>query len=70
MKYNYTAEVHYVTTEDGYVLELHRMQSGGPDAAMQNGKKVCFLQHGILDSSATWVLNGPNKALGLLIIVS
>lgn len=58
------AEAHYVTTEDGYVLELHRI-SGSPKSPPKKGKKVVFLQHGLLDSSATWVLAGPNRGLGL-----
>lgn len=64
-KYGYTAEVHYVTTEDGYILRLHRI-AGGPKSPPSTGKKVCFLMHGIMDSSAGWCMMGPNKALGLL----
>lgn len=65
-KYGYNAELHHITTEDGYILELHRI-SGGPKSPPKKGKKVALLMHGILDSSATWVLTGPNKGLGLYI---
>lgn len=63
-KYGYNGELHHITTEDGYILESHRI-SGGPKSPPKEGKKVALLMHGILDSSATWVLTGPNKGLGL-----
>lgn len=61
-KYGYNAEVHYATTEDGYVLELHRI-AGGPKSPPRKGKKVCYLQHGLVFSSASFVLSGPNHAI-------
>lgn len=62
-KYGYKTEVHYVTTEDGYILELHRI-AGGSKSPARMGKRVVFLQHGLLDTSATWILTRPNHALG------
>lgn len=62
-KYGYKSEIHHVVTEDGYILELHRI-AGGSKSPAKKGKKVCFLQHGLLDSSATWVLTGPEHGLG------
>lgn len=63
-KYGYTGETHHVTTEDGYILQLHRI-AGGPKSPPRPGKKVCFYMHGILDSSAGIILSGPqNSALG------
>lgn len=56
--------MHSVTTDDGYILEMHRI-AGGRKYPPKKGKKVCFLQHGLLDSSATWILSGPNHALGI-----
>lgn len=63
-KYGYNAEVHYVTTEDGYILRLHRI-AGAPTSPPRQGKKVVFLLHGIMDSSAGWIMMGPKKALGV-----
>lgn len=65
-KYGYEAETHFVTTDDGYILELHRItgKSGEPD---QKKKAVCLLQHGILSTSASWILAGPNHALGFFL---
>lgn len=55
--------MHYVTTEDGYILELHRIP-GGPKSPPRKGKKVCFIVHGLSVSSMTFVLSGKNHALG------
>lgn len=44
---------------------MHRI-TGGKKYPTRKGKKVCFLQHGLFDSSATWVLSGPGHGLGLL----
>ncbi|KPJ14387.1 Lipase 1 [Papilio machaon] len=63
-KYNYNMEVHTVTTEDGYILSLHRIPKG------RNSTKndlVVLLMHGILDSSDSWILQGPNKSLGYIL---
>lgn len=64
-KYGYSSESHEVRTDDGYFLTVHRI-SGGKKYPPKAGKAVVFLQHGILASSAVWVLAGPNKGLGEL----
>ncbi|KAK0183446.1 hypothetical protein PV327_001488 [Microctonus hyperodae] len=56
----YPAEAHIVTTEDGYLLSLHRIP-GGVDS------QAVFLQHGLLGSSADWVISGRGKALAYLL---
>lgn len=62
-KYGYNAEVHYATTEDGYILQLHRI-AGGPKSPPEKGKKVVFMMHALMLSSASFVLSGPEHALG------
>jgi len=62
-RYGYPAEEHYVITEDGYNLVLHRI-SGNPLSKNQQKKKVVFLQSGILCTSDCWVLIGAGKDLG------
>lgn len=52
----YPAEAHVVTTDDGYLLTLHRIP-GAP------GSLPIFIQHGFLGSSADWVISGKNRAL-------
>ncbi|CAD7078756.1 unnamed protein product [Hermetia illucens] len=54
-KYGYPAETHHVETDDGYILEVHRIA--------RPGAQPIYLQHGNLDSSGTWVLMGPNLGL-------
>lgn len=52
----YPAEAHVVLTEDGYLLTLHRLP-GNKDSP------PVLLQHGLLSSSADWVILGKNKSL-------
>lgn len=57
--WGYPAETHPITTSDGYILGLHRIPNPGAPAV--------FLQHGIEDSSATWVMNDPGQSLGFML---
>ncbi|XP_057376937.1 gastric triacylglycerol lipase-like [Daphnia carinata] len=61
----YPAEVHHVTTDDGYILELHRI----PAKPSLDGtpRKAVLLQHGNLQSSGEWLVNFPNRTLPLLL---
>ena len=102
-KHGYIAETHYVWTEDGYRLELHRVvkkpqMTNSETTPMENcndkisellntenGSKLSealgleikeedsnipkvkppvLINHGLLSSSADWVLLGPHRALG------
>lgn len=65
-KYGYTAEYHTVTTSDGYILGVHRC-SGGPVSPPSAGKPVAFLMHGMLSSSADYVIMGPQTALAYML---
>ena len=56
---NITLEHHYVVTEDGYILQLHRL--------LNPGKPVVFLQHGILASSWCWLINEPTAAPAIVL---
>ncbi|XP_076243069.1 lipase 3 [Calliopsis andreniformis] len=59
-KEGYQAEAHVVVTEDGYLLKMHRIPGGSESPAI-------FLQHGVLGSSADWVILGKGKALAYLL---
>eukprot|EP00397_Hematodinium_sp_SG-2012_P029107 GEMP01030724.1.p1 GENE.GEMP01030724.1~~GEMP01030724.1.p1 ORF type:complete len:555 (+),score=102.26 GEMP01030724.1:109-1773(+) len=48
--FDISLESHYVTTEDGYILNMHRL-------AGHDGQPVIFFQHGILASSIAWLVN-------------
>lgn len=54
----YPAEAHIVTTEDGYLLTVHRIPG-------RTGSRAVFLQHGLLESSADWIITGREKSLGI-----
>ncbi|XP_053997911.1 uncharacterized protein LOC128886773 [Hylaeus anthracinus] len=56
----YEAEAHIVQTEDGYLLTVHRIPG-------KQGSPAIFMQHGLLGSSADWVLVGRNKSLAYLL---
>lgn len=64
-KNGYPAESHEVTTEDGYILTMHRIPGGRQSLAAyrSGGRPVAFLQHGLLCSSSDWIMNTPEKAL-------
>ncbi|XP_055677817.1 lipase 3-like [Lutzomyia longipalpis] len=66
--YGYPVESHEVETSDGYLLTMHRIPHGrNPEDESSSKKPVVFLQHGLLASSAEWVVTGPNNALALLL---
>ncbi|KAI6197369.1 AB-hydrolase associated lipase region and Alpha beta hydrolase fold-1 domain containing protein [Aphelenchoides besseyi] len=60
----YVGEEHNVVTEDRYILTLHRIPYGksGPSA----NRPVVFMQHGLEDSSASFVINYPGNSAGYL----
>lgn len=62
-KYQYPLEEHKVVTQDGYILNMHRIPS------RQDGgyRPVVFLMHGIVESSISWLLLGPQKALAFVL---
>ncbi|KAJ0178303.1 hypothetical protein K1T71_006126 [Dendrolimus kikuchii] len=66
-KYGYPAEVHSVTTEDGYILEMHRIPHGRNSNSAGGKRSIIFLMHGLLSSSADWLLMGPGSGLGYIL---
>nr|CAD7407480.1 unnamed protein product [Timema cristinae] len=67
VKYGYYVEIHHVVTEDGFILELHRIP-GSPRNPPAQGKSVFLLEHGLLCSSADWLLQGPGKSLDVAVL--
>ena len=66
VRHGYPAETHTVQTKDGYLLNLHRIPCGR--AGCGDGvRQPVFLQHGILASSADWILSGPEKGIGFIL---
>lgn len=62
----YAIEVHSVTTEDGYILELHRIPQGKTQSDASAKRRVVFLQHGFLNTDSVWIILPSNQALGTL----
>lgn len=63
----YYSEAHVVETEDGYLLTVHRIP-GRLDEPAVPGKPSVILQHGLLSSSADWVIPGRGKALAYIMV--
>lgn len=63
--YGYPFEAHEVTTDDGYILTMHRIPHGiaGPSA----NRPAVYLQHGLLCSSADWVVSGPERGFAFIL---
>jgi lysosomal acid lipase/cholesteryl ester hydrolase len=65
-RHGYPAETHTVKTEDGYLLNMHRIPCG-KNGCGDGYRQPVFLQHGILASSSDWILSGPEKGIGFLL---
>jgi len=63
-KFGYNGEVHEVITSDGYILKLHRITGRTNFNNSQVQKPVAFVMHGLLCSSACFIISGPEKGLG------
>lgn len=64
-KWGYTGEEFEVMTVDGYKLKIHRITSSPKNSSKEKeGKQVVYMQHGLLASSDSWVLQGPPKDFG------
>ncbi|XP_044010367.1 lipase 1-like [Aphidius gifuensis] len=68
-KHGYPCLEYNITTKDGYKLKLHRIPESPYDEKKYKNheKPVVFLQHGILASSDSWTLLGPNKDLAFIL---
>ncbi|XP_025265032.1 lipase 3-like [Camponotus floridanus] len=59
-KAGYPVETHVITTEDGYLLTLHRIPG-------DNGSLPVLLQPGFLATSAIWIFLGKGKGLAYIL---
>ncbi|XP_063824708.1 lipase 3-like [Ostrinia nubilalis] len=67
-KYGYPIESHEVITPDGYILTMHRIPHGRDrnNKPVRN-KPVVFLMHGMMSSSADYLVIGPGNAIGYVL---
>ena len=65
----YPSETHTVVTDDCYILEMHRIPHGKSKTRADMGQPI-LLVHGVLGSSADWVMGIPEKSLGKTLCIS
>jgi len=67
-KMGYPAETHEVVTEDGYILAMHRIPFGKKSPPVDGVERpAALLVHGLLSSSADYVMGIPEKSLGYVL---
>ncbi|XP_011696550.1 PREDICTED: lipase 3-like [Wasmannia auropunctata] len=66
-KFGYNGELHEVVTSDGYIIEMHRITGRINSTDSKVEKPVAFVMHGLLCSSACWVVPGPEKGLPFIL---
>ena len=54
-------------TKDGYILGVFRIPHGKNASQVGKPGRPVLLQHGLLDSAATWVVNFPEQSLGFIL---
>lgn len=62
----YSAETHTILTDDGYFLTVHRIPFS-KKSPKKVSEKTVLLHHGLLGSSADWIIPGPDKALAYIL---
>jgi len=64
----YAFEEHRITTEDKYVLTAWRIPGRVNESIAQRSiRKPVLLQHGLFDTSYTWLILNKTESLGLLL---
>lgn len=66
----YPVETHHVITDDGYILELHRIPHGRRetrnetfDPSLIQQRRAVFLQHGMMGTDHFWMVGSTNNSL-------
>lgn len=64
-KNRYLSETHIIKTQDGYLLQCHRIPHGKyRNSSITNKPYPMLLVHGNPLSSESWIHDGPNQSLG------
>jgi len=64
--YGYPVEEHQVQTDDGYINTMLRIPHG-IKSNPSGPREVVILQHGLVDSGCTWLMNPPHQSLGYIL---
>jgi pimeloyl-ACP methyl ester carboxylesterase len=64
--WGYPAEQYSVTTKDGYILPLYRIPSGKTAPESNTTRPVVYLQHGLENSAADWLINLPHQSAAFI----
>lgn len=59
--YGYPFEQHYITTSDGYILKMFRIEHGR-NGKESNNRPPILIQHGVFDSADFVVCHGPEDS--------
>ncbi|CAH0404644.1 unnamed protein product [Chilo suppressalis] len=65
-KHGYPSEIHRTFSDDNYILEMHRIPHSVVNTH-EGRRPVVFLMHGLLSSSAEWVMMGPEKGFAYIL---
>ena len=68
--WGYPVEDHVVTTDDGYILNLHRIRHGANEKTEEVNsvqRPVVFLGHALECSSSEYVFGPANKSLAYIL---
>jgi len=63
--FGYSNEIHHIQTDDGYIITAFRISSPN-NVGKAKGQPVLF-SHSMTSSSADYIIQGPGKAIGLLL---
>ncbi|XP_011702600.1 PREDICTED: lipase 3-like [Wasmannia auropunctata] len=61
----YPFELHHVTTDDGYILAVHRIPNRS-NKTVEN-HRVVLIMHGLLGCSMDWLVTGRNRSIAYLL---
>lgn len=67
VKYGYKTETYRRETYDGFVVEMHRITASPISGRFDPSKPPVLLIHGLLGSSADWIMTGPQNGLPYLL---
>lgn len=59
--------MHDVVTDDGYILQLHRIPHGAKNNSAEGQKPVVLFIAGMMCTAEVYTINGPSRSLPLLL---